>query len=296
MGFTLDSITVSVRSEREWTTMVREIGLPGVNVTRIAELERLARTLESGGTARTGAERLKQIESASPLYSQAQIAAAVGLASGAFAFLNGCTALEIAAAGIAAGAGQWSRSWLALRHINQYGVAALSGVIASGLYVFFAALAAQVGVGIARHPAGFISSVLFLVPGVPLVAALLDLLEHQTVAAVSRMAYGVMIFLAATFGLSIVVGIVRIDLSPQPALELAYPLKLLLRAAASFIGGFGFAVLFNSAARTALVVGFSRWSPTASPGPARRRDDAGAGVVLWRAGSRAAGIACAPTP
>ena len=69
------------------------------------------------------------------------------------------------------------------------------------------------------------------------------------------MAYGIMLFLAATFGLSIVIGIVRVDLSPQPMLELAYPVKLVLRAAASFVGGCGFAMLFNTSARTAVAVG-----------------------------------------
>src|SRR4029079_13690112 len=64
-----------------------------------------------------------------------------------------------------------------------------------------------------------------------------------------------MIFLAATFGLSVVVGIVRIDLSPQPVLELVYPLKLLFRAVASFVGGCGFAMLFNNSTRAALAVG-----------------------------------------
>ncbi len=254
VGFTLDSVTVSARRDGDWATRVQEIGPPGVNMLRIAELERLARNAEPG-SQRAIAERLDAIESSPPLYSPVQIAVAVGLASGAFAFLNGCATLEVIAAGVGGGTGQWSRSWLSRRAINQYGVAVLSALIASGVYVLVAILAAYAGLGAARHPAGFISSVLFLVPGVPLVAALLDLLQHQTVTAVSRMAYGLMMFLAATFGLSIVVGIVNVDLSPQPALELAYPLKLLLRAVASFIGGCGFALLFNNALRTVLAVG-----------------------------------------
>jgi len=70
------------------------------------------------------------------------------------------------------------------------------------------------------------------------------------------MAYGVMIFLAATFGLSIVIAVVNVDMGPQPRLELAYSLTLLLRAVASFVGGCGFAMLFNNSARAVLAVGF----------------------------------------
>ena len=61
-----------------------------------------------------------------------QIAAAVGVASGAFAFLNGCGALEMSAAAISGGIGQWSRSWLSRRKLNQYGVAAVCAVIVGG--------------------------------------------------------------------------------------------------------------------------------------------------------------------
>ena len=64
------------------------------------------------------------------------------------------------------------------------------------------------------------------------------------------------ILLAAAFGLSIVIAFARLNLTPQPPAELAYPVKLLLRAAASFGAACGFALLYNSSARTLLTVGF----------------------------------------
>jgi uncharacterized membrane protein YjjB (DUF3815 family) len=64
-----------------------------------------------------------------------------------------------------------------------------------------------------------------------------------------------MIVLAAAFCFSLVVGLAGLDVASQPALDMSAPLKLLLRAVASFIGGWGFALLFNSPARVALVVG-----------------------------------------
>src|SRR5215470_6117247 len=250
VSLTLDSVTASVRHGGTWITAVREIGPPGVNVWRIGELEQLAKTVNPGLAPGDIAARLADIESAPPLYSHMVLAAGVGVASGAFAFLNGAPVLEMAAAAIGGGIGQWTRLWLIRRHLNQYGVAAVSAVVASGIYVLAAIAAGHIGLGFARHPVGFIASVLFLVPGFPLIAALLDLLQHQTVAAVSRLAYGLMLLLAVAFGLSIVVAIAGIDLSPQPALELAYPLKLLLRAVASFVAGGAFAMFFNSPART----------------------------------------------
>ena len=256
ISLSLDSITASVRRSGEWVTAMREIGPPGVNAWRIDALEQLARRTRSRLTPHELAIKLAEIESAPPLYSHSQTAAAIAVASGGFAFLNGGAAPEMILAGIAGGVGQWSRSWLAGHRLNQYGVAALSAIVASGVYVVTVNVAGHSGLQFAHHPAGFISSVLFLVPGFPLIAALFDLLQLQTVAAVSRLAYGVMILLAVSFGLSVVIAIAGVGLWPHPQLELAYPLKLLLRAIASFGAGCSFAVLFNSSTRTVFAVGF----------------------------------------
>jgi uncharacterized membrane protein YjjP (DUF1212 family) len=221
----------------------------------IGELERLAKTAALRPAPGDIAIKLAEIESASSWYSAVQSAAATGAASGAFAFLNGAAAPEMIAAAIGGAVGQALRSWLSYRYLNQYGAAALSAIAASGVYVLVAALAGDEGFGFLHYPAGFIASVLFLVPGFPLIAALFDLLQYQTVAAVSRLAYGMMMLLAVAFGLSIVIAVAGIDISPQPPLELAYPLKLLLRGAASFLAASAFAMLFNSSPRTVLAVG-----------------------------------------
>ena len=184
-----------------------------------------------------------------------QIAAGVGVASGAFAFLNGAAIPEMLAAALGGGIGQWTRSWLSHRSVNQYGAVALAAIVATGVFVLGAALAHHAGFQFAHYPAGFIASVLFLIPGFPLVAALFDLLQLQTVAAVSRFAYGVMMLLAVGLGLSFVIAIAGIELSRQPPIELVYPLKLLLRAIASFVAAGAFAMLFNSSPRTVLAVG-----------------------------------------
>lgn len=256
VSLSLDSITATVRRAGEWVTVMREIRPPGINAWRIAELERFAKSAGPGLVPSAIAVKISEIESTAPHYSGAQIAAAVAAASGAFAFLNGADVPEMIAAAIGGGIGQWVRLLLSRRELNHYGVAALSAVVASSVYVQTAMLARYAGVEFSHYPAGFIASVLFLIPGFPLIAALFDLLQYQAVGAVSRLAYGVMILLAVAFGLSIVVGLAGIDLSRQPPLELAHPLKLLLRAIASFVAGCAFAMLFNSSPRTALTAGF----------------------------------------
>jgi uncharacterized membrane protein YjjB (DUF3815 family) len=206
-----------------------------------------------------------------PRFSSVQIAAAIAVASAGFAFINGAGGLEMIGAGFGGGFGQWGRSWLSRRQLNQYAVVVLSAIAASGVYLLTTTAAAHTGLGVAAHPAGFISSVLFLVPGFPLIAALFDLLQYQTVAGVSRLAYGTMLLLAAAFGLSIVVEIAGLDLSPQPPLELAYPIKLALRAVASFVAGYGFAMLFNNPCHQCSRWVLRRWPRTCCACPCTTR-------------------------
>ena len=105
---------------------------------------------------------------------------------------------------------------LADSQLNHYGVAALSALTASGMYVLTVTLMFYLSLGGARYSAAFIASVLFLQSGFPLIAGLSDLLQHQTVAAVNRLAHGVMMLLAVAFGFSIVIEIVGIEVSRQP--------------------------------------------------------------------------------
>ena len=254
-NLSLDNITVSICRAGECATAIREIGPPGIDVRRLTELEMLAATVGVKDTPQDIAGRLAAIESLPHRFSGAQIAAAIGAASGGFAFINGAGLFEVIAAGIGAAIGQWCRFRLSSLQLNLYAVVTLSSVIASGCYVIVAALMAHSGLGLASRPAGFMSSVLFLVPGFPLVAALFDLMQHQIVAAVTRFAHGAMVLLVVAFGLSIVIALAGVDLSPQAPLELDYPLKLLLRAVASFAGGCAFAMLYNSPIRTVLTVG-----------------------------------------
>jgi uncharacterized membrane protein YjjP (DUF1212 family) len=255
VGITLDSIVASARRDTVMTTVVREIGPPGVNAVRIGALENLAAKAEPGLAPKAIARSLAEIESTPPLYRSSWIAAAVGPACGGFAFLNGCGLPEIIAASLGGGIGQWARLWLARRRFNQHFIAALCAVIAAGTYLLVATATAKLDFGAANHPGGLISSILFLAPGFPLVAAQLDLVQYQTTAALTRLIYGVMLFLAATFGFSIVIGITGTSVAHLPGIEIAYPLELLLRAVASFVGGCAFAMVFNCPSRSVLSVG-----------------------------------------
>jgi uncharacterized membrane protein YjjP (DUF1212 family) len=239
----------------ETVTLVRDVDVPSVNTERIGALEALALSVPLGMNSREFAAKIATIESAPPRYSIAQTSMAVSAACGAFAFLNGAWGIEVAACSIGGGVGQGLKSFLIRRRFNQYAITALCAVVASALYCVAAALAHGAGFGVGRSNVGLVSSVLFLIPGFPLVTALLDQLQHETAAAVSRLAHAMMFVLTAAVGLSVVIALVGFSIEMSPPHMLAKPLTIFWWAVASFCGGCGLAILYNGTWRNVLYVG-----------------------------------------
>ena len=239
----------------ETVTLVRDVEIPSVNTERIGALEALARTGPLDMNSREFAAKLATIECAPPRYSIAQTSMAVGAACGAFAFLNGESWVEVAACSIGGVVGQGLKSFLIRRRFNQYAVTALCAVVASSLYCVAAALAHGAGLGVGRSNVGLVSSVLFLIPGFPMVTALLDQLQHETAAALSRLAHAMMFVLTAALGLSVVITLVGFSIEVSPQHMVAKPLTIILWAIASFCGACGLAILYNGTWRNVLYVG-----------------------------------------
>jgi uncharacterized membrane protein YjjP (DUF1212 family) len=250
----LNSMIATAQRGDDHVTLTTEVAPLGINAWRIGALDTLARSSQPGLTPARLMADLDAIEATPALRSTFAVALAVGLASGAFSYLNGGDLLGTAAAAAAGGLGQAVRALMFRHRLNQYAVTALCAVFTSGLYcLIIAATGTRFTPG---HTAGFIFSVLFLVPGFPLVASLLDLLQHQTVAAMARLSYAIMVLLSAAIGLSAVAAIAHLTVqsaSPPPYTIDAATLGL--RALASLLGGWGFAVLYNSSMRTVLAVG-----------------------------------------
>jgi uncharacterized membrane protein YjjP (DUF1212 family) len=251
----LGSLTVTGRQGGHPITIAAEVPPIGIDARRMGAIMKLAEQAEPGILPREVNARIDAIEAAPGIHGVLATALAAGLASGGFSYLNGGGPLEVIASLVGGAIGQSVRLLLLRRHLNQYAVTALCAVIASSLYVLVTGLLGEAGFPSARHAAGFISSVLFLVPGFPLVAALLDLLQNQIVASVARLGYGMAVLMAAAFAVSLVAAAAGLTAAHPPPPEIGEPLALLLRAIASFVAGCGFAVIYNSSWRTVLTVG-----------------------------------------
>ena len=169
--------------------------------------------------------------------------------------LNRALPWEVLVVFIAATLGQFARRQLAHRHFNAFGTVMVAAAVASLAYLAGIALVNATGEGLETHAAGYISSVLFLLPGFALITGALDMAKFDLRAGIERIAYGTMLTMAAGVSVWAVSAAAHLDTVPRPDAGVGLGAQVALWAVASGIGVAGFAVLFNSPWRLALTAG-----------------------------------------
>ncbi|MBN9376099.1 MAG: threonine/serine exporter family protein, partial [Cellulomonas sp.] len=252
---TLTEITTTSHRGRSFRTEVLEVRNIGVNTDRLAELEWLAQRVEArdGWTVEQVHDEVDAIERKAPLYPVVLNALWAAIACAAFAFLNSGGPVEILGAFVGAFLGQGLRRMALHRGFNQFGVAMVAAAVASGAFLGFVELVHLAGLTTGVHEAGYASAALLLVPGFPLVTGALDLAKLDFSAGLARLTHAVMILISAAFAVWAVSIIVGLSPDPPQPLALGTVALVLLRAVASFVGVLGFALMFNSPWRMALV-------------------------------------------
>jgi len=257
---TLTEITTTSHRGRSFRTEVSEVRRVGVNADRLADLEILVSDLEREA-ATTGEEitverataELDRIAATPPLYPALVNATWSGMACAAFAFLNNGGPVEVGTVFVGAALGQLVRRAMLHRGYNQFGVTMLAAAVAAFTYLGLVEAMQAAGAVEGRHQAGYVSAVLFLIPGFALVTAALDLARLDFSAGLTRLVYALMILVSAALSLWAVSSIVGLAPDPATPLDLDPGVLLALRFAASFLGVLGFALMFNSPWRMALL-------------------------------------------
>jgi len=240
---------------RIFRTEVAENREFAVNTDRIARLDRFRRDLPERITAAEVHAALDAIEARGPLYPGWLNAAAAGIACAAFAVLNHALPWEVIVVFIAAALGQFARRALSHRHFNAFGTVMVAAAVASLAYLAGIALVNITGEGLETHAAGYISSVLFLLPGFALITGALDMAKFDLRAGIERVAFGTMLTMAAGVSVWAVSATATLDTLPRVDAGLTTIQSVTLWALASGVGVAGFALLFNSPWRLAITAG-----------------------------------------
>ena len=236
------------------------VSLPttGVNTHRIWLMEDYIHEIEtqgSGLTVRGFHNLLDVVEKSNPDYGCLQLGLAAACACGAFVFLLGGGPVEMLCAFVGAGMGNYMRTKMLARKLGQF--SCISCGVSTACVCYLAALTflAHFDPAAMNHEAGYIGAMLFVIPGFPLITAGLDIAKLDMRSGIERLVYAISVITVATligWLVAEVVGLSPSDFAPQ---GLGPAALTLLRLAMSFVGVFGFSVMFNSPVQMAATAG-----------------------------------------
>ena len=253
----LTHIECTCIDERDHSTFSEVVSLPGtgVNTERIWYMEKFVREIQVLGrelTVEAWHRLLDKVEHEPGNYAPWQVGLASGAACCAFVFLLGGGPIEMGCAFVGAGLGNFVRAllgWRKLMHLVGIGV---SVAVACVAYLLSLTVLSAFIPGAMDHEAGYIGAMLFVIPGFPLITSGLDFAKFKFASGVQRLTYAGTIVFAATIAGWIVARVVVFTPDEFAPLGLGPVVLCLLRMAMSFVGVFGFSIMFNSTPKMAL--------------------------------------------
>ena len=280
----LMSIEFNCFDGKECVSQSLSIANTGVNTSKLYRMEQFVNSFPSQEAHLTGEEihkRLDEIEQIHELYSPVKLGLAAALACCGFTFLLGGGPVEMIFAFIAAGVGNLIRMKLIKHHYTLFlniAVSISAACLTYAVCLYMAELLLHVSAVSAAclsytvllklleiafsvkllHEAGYICSMLFIIPGFPFITSGIDLAKLDLRSGLERLTYSIIIVLVATMFAWIMALLLKLQPQDFVALHLGSMMHLVLRLIASFCGVFGFSIMFNSSvyiAATAACIG-----------------------------------------
>ena len=257
----LMSIEFNCFDGKECVSQSLSIANTGVNTSKLYRMEQFVDSFPAQEAHLTGEEihkRLDEIEQIHALYSPVKLGLAAALACCGFTFLLGGGPVEMIFAFIAAGVGNLIRMKLIKHHYTLFLNIAVSISAACLTYAVCLHIAELLFHVSAVHEAGYICSMLFIIPGFPFITSGIDLAKLDLRSGLERLTYSIIIVLVATMFAWIMALLLKLQPQDFAALHLGSMMHLVLRLIASFCGVFGFSIMFNSSvymAATAACIG-----------------------------------------
>ena len=213
----------------------------GVNTSRLNRLEHFVNDFDREGKFMTGEElhsHLDEIERIHGLYSPIALGFAAALACSCFTFLLGGGIVEMLCAFCGAGIGNFVRCKLTKHHFTLFLGITASVCSASLVYAILLKLAEVLFAVSAQHEAGYICSMLFIIPGFPFITSGIDLAKLDMRSGLERLAYAILIILVATMTAWIMALLLHLQPVQFPALSLTLPEEIVFRLELVSLAGF----------------------------------------------------------
>ncbi len=238
-------LIVNVSDETHSFSKFQKCEHHGVNMTTITEISRLSwRAIEQDYSIDRFEQELEDIASRPRNYQQYLVAIGAGFACGGFCKLFGCDWIAFLYASICAFLGFRARAKCFEFGINHY----MSFAIAAFVATCLAYLTSLTGLSATPyHP--LLACALFLVPGVPLINFVDDMIDNYLLVGMTRAANCMMILCSMTFGITMALGLsglkdVSID-QKFSELSMVPHDGYIAYAIAAAIAALGFSMIFN---------------------------------------------------
>ncbi|MEI7523919.1 MAG: threonine/serine exporter family protein [Mariniphaga sp.] len=189
-------LTVTEENGSDYTSSVRRTPPHGVNFKLVSGISRMSwRIIEDKLSVEQINQDLSRLRSL-PHYPRLVVLSLVALAGASFCRLFGGDAVEMIVAFVATFVGLFIRQEAIKKRFNPY----LAIVFASFAASMISGLSVRLGTGNTSEHA-LATSVLFLIPGVPFINSLTDLLDGNTLNGIVRGVNGFIIAFSIAFGL-----------------------------------------------------------------------------------------------
>jgi uncharacterized membrane protein YjjP (DUF1212 family) len=242
---TYEALLLTIVSGEQFRTKISyRVPAMNVNMAAVAAVSNVLGEVEAGHWRLSEAQKeLDDVEDRSPVYGRWLIVFALGLTAASLARLFGGDWPTFWVSWLAGSLGMWLRQVLGRRGFNPFFIpfaaAFLSGVIGG----------AAVLLGVSATPAlCLVAPGMIIVPGVPLVNALQDMIKNHITVGVARLGLGSLITLAITFGLFAAMSLTGAKIPVEAPLRL---LPIPEDALFSALAALGYLFLFNVPARIA---------------------------------------------
>lgn len=224
----------------------------GINMTTISLISKLSwKAIREDYSIEQYAEELEEIAHRPRNYTPVQVAIGTGFACGGFCIQFGCDWTAFFYASFAAAIGMYLRGLMLRKGLNNYmgiAIAAFISTVIAWATTFLPASWTDTPL----HP--LLACALFIVPGVPLINFVDDMLDNYIQVGLTRAINTFLMIVAMSFGIAFFLKLSNFDLTQFYTIPMIPHNSYISYAAAAAISAMGFSMIFNIPRRLLWVV------------------------------------------
>lgn len=224
----------------------------GINMTTISLISKLSwKAIREDYSIERYAEELEAIASRPRNYTPVQVAIGTGFACGGFCIQFGCDWTAFFYASFAAAIGMYLRGLMLRKGLNNYMGIAIAAFI-STVIAWATTYLPSTWTDTPLHP--LLACALFIVPGVPLINFVDDMLDNYIQVGLTRAINTFLMIVAMSFGIAFFLKLSNFDLTKFYTIPMIPHNTYISYAIAAAISAMGFSMIFNIPRRLLWVV------------------------------------------